>query len=114
LVYGTLSGAVIGAAFLFCLGLFMTGLAGKACIFAGFGAIAGGVTGLLGGPDLGVIRSAALGVCVMTGLTLSLAVVFLEPDEYKDSFVPATVYGLVILGACIGVLARLGWHKRGW
>ena len=111
MVHGALSGAVTGAAFLFCMGVFLTGLSSAAFALAGYGAVVGGVTGLLGGRDLGVVRWAALGACVTTGVTLSLAVVLLDPDRFRGLIGPNTIYYLLVTGVWIGVLARLGWQK---
>jgi len=108
---GALSAALTGAAFLFCMGVFLTGLSSAAFTLACYGAIVGGYTGLLGGPGLGVVRWAALGACVMTGVTLSLAVLLLEPDKFKELIGPIMVCYLMITGVCIGVLAEFGWHK---
>ena len=112
LAQGTLSGAATGAAFLLCMGVFLeTGFSRAVFTLAGYGAIIGGLTGLLGGPGLGVVRWAAMGACVTTGVTLSLAVLLLEPDKFKDLIGPNTVCYLMISGVCIGVLAKLGWEK---
>src|SRR5262249_9191956 len=91
MVHGALSGAATGGAFLFCMEVFLAGLSSAAFALAGYGAIVGGVTGLLGGPGLGVVRWAALGACVMTGVTLSLAVLLLEPDKFKELIGPTMV-----------------------
>ena len=108
---GALSAALTGAAFLFCMGVFLTGLSSAAFTLACYGAIVGGYTGLLGGPGLGVVRWAALGACVMTGVTLSLAVLLLDSDRFRGLIGPSTIYYLLLSGVCIGVLARLGWQS---
>jgi hypothetical protein len=111
MVHGALSGAATGATFLFCMGVFLTGLSSAAFALAGYGALLGGLTGLLGGLDLGVVRLATIGLCVTTGVTLSLAVLLLEPDKFKELIGPNMVCYLMITGVWIGVLAELGWQK---
>jgi hypothetical protein len=94
------------------MGVFLeAGFSGVVFALAGYGALLGGLTGLVGGPDLGVVRWAAIGACVTTGVTLSLAVLLLEPDKFKELTGPNMVCYLMITGVCIGVLAELGWQK---
>jgi hypothetical protein len=110
IVHGTLDSAATGAVYLFCMGVLLTGVSGAAFAFAGYGAIVGGITGVLGGPTLGTVRWAALGACVMTGVTLSLAVLLLDPDSFGRWVGPNTIFYLLASGVSIGVLAKFGWQ----
>jgi hypothetical protein len=111
IAHGALSGAVTGAGYLLCMGVLLTGVSGAALALSGYGAIVGGFTGLLGGPTLGIVRWAGLGACVMTGVTLSLAVLLLEPDSFSRLVGPNTIFNLLVSGVCIGVWAKVGWEK---